>query len=385
MTNRNKFIYVPSLRMKQGELEGLRALRGDVADCILPLLIVPPLKERDSGSQEALFPPSEAIPDVGGILSKYWPRRPTFVDPRVLFKEYGMEKAVNWLPEIFNRARNLDVLAIPIASLADLEKIGISAFRDSLSENYGLKFGLRIQSGDMTDPNLNERAQSVLSSIGLIPAECAVFADFSDADLSDPLLVAPIIRSSLEQLQAFGQWQLIAFQGTHYPETNPAKPGQTISHPRNEWRAWNEAVKFDPSTAEHMVFGDFAADSAKMDFGGKGGRPIPIPHCRYTTDSHWLVVRGNKTGSTHEVMKDVFERILNSGEFSGPSFSAADLYIDDVARNNSESAGNASTWRQVNTTHHITRVVADIAKVRGIPITELPNSLTGAQLALLDA
>lgn len=382
MANRNKVIYVPSLRMKKGELEGLRTLRVDVADCILPLLIVPPLRERDSGSQEALFPPSEAIPDVGGILSKYWPRRPTFVDPRALFKEYGIEKAVNWLPELFKRARNLDVLAIPIASLVDLEKIGVSAFRDSLPRNYGLKFGLRIQSGDMTDPNLNERVQSVLSSMGLIPAECSVFADFTDADLSDHSLVAPIIRAALEQLQTFGQWMFVVFQGTHYPETNPAKPGQTISHPRNEWRAWSEAVKFDPSTAEQMVFGDFAADSAKIDFGGKGGRPIP--HCRYTTDTHWLVVRGGETGSTLKIMKDVFKRVLDSGEFSGSSFSEADAYIDDVARNNSESVGSASTWRQVNTAHHITRVVADMAKVRGIPITELPHSPTGAQLALLE-
>lgn len=383
MTNRNKVIYIPSLRMKQGELEGLRALKGDVADCILPLLIVPPLKERDSGSQEALFPPGEAIPNVGGILSKYWPRRSVFVDPRALFKECGMEKAINWLPEIFKRARNLSVFAIPIASLADLEKIDISAFRDSLSQNYRLKFGLRIQSGEMTDPNLNKRVQSILSSMDLIPAECAVFADFSDADISDPLLVAPIIRSSLEQLQAFGQWQLIVFQGTHYPEKNPADPGQTISCPRNEWLAWREAVKFDPSTAEHMVFGDFAADSAKMDFGGQGGRPIR--HCRYTTDSDWLVVRGNETGSTHEVMKDVFERIVDSGKFSGSSFSKADLYIYNAARNNSGDAGSASTWRQVNTTHHITKVVADIAKVRGIPITKIPNPSTGAQLTLLDA
>jgi hypothetical protein len=209
-----------------------------------------------------------------------------------------------------------------------------------------------------------------------------VFADFSDADLSDYSLVAPIIRSALEQLQTFGRWQLIAFQGTHYPEANPAKPGQTITHPRNEWRAWREAVRFDPTTAEQMVFGDFAADSAKMDFGDGGGRPIP--HCRYTTDSNWLVIRGDEIGSTHEVMKDVFQRVLDSGMFSGPSFSEADAYIDDVAGDRVESAGNATTWRQLNTTHHITRVVADIAKVRGIPITELPTAPTGAQLALVD-
>lgn len=383
MASLNKVIYVPSLRMKMGELEGLRALREDVQDCVLPLLIVPPLKERSSDSQILLFPASETIPDVGCVLSKYWARRSIFIDCRALFDEYDVEKAVTWLPDLFNRARNLDVLAIPTASLGALETIGVDAFRQSISESYKLKFGLRILSGDMTDPNLNDRVQALLSNMGLVPAECAVFADFSDADLSEHLLVAPIIRSALEQLQEFGQWQLVVFQGTHFPETNPAKnAGQTVSHPRNEWHAWREAVKFDPSTAEHMVFGDFAADCAKIAFGGKGGRPIP--HCRYTTESDWLVVRGKETGSMHEVMKDVFERILNSGVFSGPSFSEADRYINDVASNVLDNSGNATTWRQINTTHHITRVVADIAKVRGIPITELPISPNSVQLVLLN-
>lgn len=382
MGKRNKVIYVPSLRMKKGELEGLRALREDVVDCILPLLVIPPLKERESGSQEGLFAPGEAIPDVGGVLVRYWPRRSVFVDASPLFKEHTAERAVNWLPELFQRARNLDVLAVPVAVLTDLERVDISGFKASIAPSYSLKFGVRVQSGDMTDPNLNERVRSVLISLGLTASECAVFADFSDADLSDHFLVAPIIRSALEQIQTFGQWQLIAFQGTHYPEKNPAEPGQTISHPRNEWRAWREAVSFDPSTEEHMVFGDFAADSAKMDFGGKGGRPIP--HCRYTTDSHWLVIRGDETGSTNEVMKEVFGRVLKSGKFSGPQFSEADAYINDVACDNLDGAGNATTWRQVNTTHHITRVVADIAKVRGIRITELPSSPTGDQLLLVE-
>lgn len=382
MTSRSNVIYVPSLRLKKGELDGLRALRVDVADCIMPLLIVPPRKERASDSQEELFPPGEGIPDVGGILSKWWPRRPTFVDPSALFKEYGTEKAGQWLPGLFKRARNLDVIAIPVASLADLEKIGASAFRDALSESHRLKFGLRIQSGEMADLKVNERIQTVLSNIGVTAADCAVFADFTDAELADPSLVAPIIRSSLEHLQAFGRWQLIVFQGTHYPEKNPAAPGQTFTHPRNEWQAWKEAVQFDPSTAEHMPFGDFAADCARMDFGGHGARPIP--HCRYSTESHWLVVRGSDTGSTYDVMKDVFKRVIGSEQFSGPTFSEADAYIHAVACGNSDRAGNATTWRQLNTTHHITRVVADIAKVRGIPITELPSSPTGAQLTLVD-
>jgi len=382
MISRKRVIYVPALRMKKGELEGLRLLQDDVADCIAPLLIVPPAKERNTGSQEALFPAGNGVPDVGGVLLKYWLHRPVFVDARVLFKECDAQEAVNWLPDIYNRARRLGVFAIPVASLDMLEKLGTAAFKDSIPTAPGLKFGLRIQSGEMADSSLDGRVRRVLASLDVRASECAVFADFSDADLSVPSFVAPVIRGVLEQLQALAPWLLIVFLGTHYPETNPAKEaGQTVIHPRNEWHAWSEAVRFDPSTAQHMVFGDFAADSARIEFGGKGGRPIP--HCRYTAGANWLVVRGEDKGSTYEVMKGVFERIVANSEFSGPTFSQADAYIFDVARNNAPSAGNATIWRQVNTTHHITRVVADIATVRKIPIAKLPSMPAGAQQTLL--
>lgn len=383
MISRKRVIYVPALRMKKGELAGLRLLRVDVADCIAPLLVVPPAKDREASGQDALFPAGDGVPDVGGVLFKYWPHRPVFVDARVLFKECGAQEAVTWLPNLYSRARSLGVFAIPVASLDMLEQLGVTAFKDSIPTGTGLKFGLRIQSGEMADSSLNDRVRRVLTRLKVPASECTVFADFSDADLSVPSFVAPVIRGVLEQLQALAPWHLIVFLGTHYPETNPAKEaGQTIIHPRNEWHAWSQAVRFDPSTAQHMVFGDFAADSAKIEFGGKGGRPIQ--HCRYTTASSWLVVRGADNGSTYEVMKAVFERIVANGEFSGPTFSQADAYIFDVARNNAPSAGNATIWRQVNTTHHITRVVADIATVRKIPITNLPNAPAGAQQVLLN-
>ncbi len=382
MISRKNVIYVPVLRMKRGELDGLRLLRDDVSDCIAPLLIVPPANERHAESQSSLFPTGNGVPDVGGALMKYWQHRPVYVDPRVLFKECGVQESVNWLPELYSRAHSRGVHAIPVGSLDMLERLDAAAFKNSMPTDTSLKFGLRIQSGEMADPLLNERVRNALSNLGLVDSECTVFADFSDADLSEPSIVAPIIRGVLEQLQSFARWPAIVFLGTHYPDTNPAtKPGQTVLHPRNEWRAWSEAVRFDPSTAEYMVFGDFAADSAKINFGGKGGRPIP--HCRYTTESSWLVVRGDDTGPTRKVMKAVFQRIVDSGEFSGPTFSQADSYIFDVARSNVSSAGSPTTWRQVNTTHHITRVVADIAAVRKIPIRELPNEPSGSQEELL--
>lgn len=380
MPKRQRIIYSPALRMKQGELEGLRELRPDVAACILPRLIIPPASERESSSQEELFAHGEESPDVGAILNTYWPRRDVLIDITYLIKEHGFENLDDWLPTMFSRARSLDVAAIPCINLVDLEKIDPARFSQIIDRRADLKLGLCIMSGEMTDMGLRDRIQTALTSLGVTMEDCVVLADFSDADLSDPDLVAPIIQSALELLQEIGQWHRIIYQGTHYPEKNPAEPNETVSHPRNEWKAWKAAVKFDPSTAKHFAFGDYAADCAKIKFGGKGGRPIP--HVRYTTTTSWLVVRADDSGNQTSQMKNVCERIAANAEFSGATFSEADDRIYSIAHGNVKKTGSATTWRQWNTTHHITRVVVDIAKVRGVTITEKSNAPSGIQLEL---
>jgi hypothetical protein len=245
-----------------------------------------------------------------------------------------------------------------------------------------LKFAICVASGDMVRADFAADVKSALAGLGLEATDCAIIADFSDADFSDPDPVAPIIGGALEQLQMLGNWLHIIFQGTYYPESNPADPGQSTLCPRNEWLAWRQAVNFDPTTADHLIFGDYAADSSKMVFGGKGGRPIP--HYRYTTETSWLIERGKASGGYLEVMQDVCNRVVKSGHFAGSVFSHADRLIYRTAHG-LEGPGNATTWRQINTTHHVTRVVTDVAKVRGIFIQELAEErVPQEQMALLD-
>jgi hypothetical protein len=168
-----------------------------------------------------------------------------------------------------------------------------------------------------------------------------------------------------------GTWRQVIFQGTNYPDTNPAEPGGTHRVLRNEWSAWRKAVGFDPSTAEHMLFGDYAADCATMKFGGGGGRAIR--HYRYTTSDAWRVERGDDEGKDAVAMRAVCRRIVASGDFAGRSFSAADEFIFLTACGEA-GPGTSTRWRAVNTTHHITRVVADIGGVRGFVLRQRADS-----------
>lgn len=378
MSSSYKPLYCPALRMKAGELAGVNALAVDVAAHVLPRFIVPPPSERDS-TQPQLFVVDET-PDISGALSRHWRGRRALIDATYLIDEFGQERIGIWLPKMFERARRAAVEAVPMASLADLQRVDVSAFRAALNRADYLKFGICVSSGEMIGPEFVAGIETALLRLGVVPAECAVIADFHDADFSDPTLVAPVIRNALESLQYVGKWQHIAFQGTHFPERNPAADGSSELWPRNEWKGWRQAVKFDPSTADHMLFGDYAADCAKIVFGSAAA--AAIRHYRYATEGDWLIQRAPKSGSHKEAMQAVCKAIVGSGHFAGPGFSAADAYIHRTALGVA-GPGNSTTWRHINTTHHITRVVVDLAKVRGLAISKGRIPDVGTQMSLL--
>jgi hypothetical protein len=350
--------------MKQGELEGVRQLANDVADCIIPRFIVPPSSEREQ--EISLFEAFERTPDVSSFLAPVWARRPTLIDSTYILDEFDRSKSDSWMPRMFERARAKEVLAVPAALLSD---VGSSAnsFRSSIARDYQIKFGLIVPSDEMVRPELQTLIGVALASLDVLPQDCVVIADFGGADFSNPDIAAPIISAALEILQDVAPWRQIVFQGSNFPTKNPAKEGQAEFCPRNEWKAWCLAVRFDPTTARHMIFGDYAADCSKIEFG-KGG--MPIPHLRYTTSENWRVQRGLTAGADR--MGQVYAAIVESEDFAGAEFSTADGFIARAAETVDAPRGNGRVWRQLNTTHHITQVVDDIARVRGFQIRRTP-------------
>lgn len=358
-------LYVPALRMKAGELSGLRNLAPDVADRVLPRVVVPPLGERDQALEAQLFNLKDE-PNVADALAMHWQGRSVLVEATYLLPEFGREAVGRWLPRMIERTWRAGVPAIPLINSIDLTIDTRVAYQAACVPG-SVRLGVIIRAGDLVSRDGLLPLLDHLVAMGLSPDDCVIIADFAGSEFSQPKIVAPVIGYALEQLQELGQWRLVAFQGTNYPDRNPADPGDSCTVPRTEWMAWRQAVHFDPATADHMIFGDYVADCAKMAFTPGGARAIR--HYRYATSDAWLVYRGEDSGPDVAVMRDVCRRILDSGQFAGQTFSSADDYIFQTAYGHA-GPGNASTWRAVNTTHHITRVVADIGRVRGFALRQ---------------
>ena len=221
MARSNRLIYVPALRLKQGEYRDLQRLASDVADKIIPHPVVPPPRERDPEKHRRLTK-DEIVYGTGRRIADHWKVRDAFLDMRFLFKEFGEAECAKWLPRMFDVAREANAQPIPVVGLSDALGPRAAAFCLALATKGGTRAAIRIESGEI-DRELGGRLTAAVSALGVTPEECAILADFSDADFSDVLAVAGSAQGALEDLQGMGRWRHVIFQGTNYPEVNPAE------------------------------------------------------------------------------------------------------------------------------------------------------------------
>ncbi len=359
--------YCPVLRLKAGECDAMSLLASDVQARILPLFVLPPPSERDTELGRHLTS-AELVAVSARRLGRAWPLQPCLLDPKFLFEKLDAGSAPVWLPELFRLARSHSANPWLVADLSDIERFMRNGAAALLSGSRA-PFALRLRPGDIEDDSLSTRVQRVLLSLVRKPSESLLVLDFGNTDFSDAGVVAEVMVATLQRVMSVGIWAHVIWQATSYPESNPAPAGDMITLPRGDWIAYRQAWALDPAVKQNLMFGDFAADSAKFSFATSKGI-IAIAHFRYSTPDKWLVSRGAKDGKLADEMPKVASRITSSGMFAGRAFSRGDQYISNVARG--IGTGQARNWRCANTVHHLTRVSADVGALAGYAIDKVP-------------
>ena len=360
--------YHPTLRLKQGEYVAASRIAPGIQKYVRPRFVICPPKERDPEKGEPLTP-DEIAHLSGERMGKYWPMRSAFVDPQFVAPALGD----SGLETLFRIARGRNPNLIPVATVNDLFNPVYSTFLRSTSP----RLGVYVPYSEVEPENLLEG----LRAIGSSPQDTVVFVDFTGTDLT-PEIAAGSVAGILDYVNECAVWARIVFQGSAFPAKNPVDAGADKLVPRDEWKTFSAALRECSVQRDVIAYGDFGADCGEMTFSTSGGG-IPIRYLRYTTPDHTLVVRGSKDGQDREVMKEVFQRILDSDHFAGQHFSYADDRIWRGAKG-LDGCGNASMWREWNTAHHITRVVRDLGAMEGIQFSDGRVSKLSQQINWLE-
>ena len=341
--------YVPILKSKQGEFDGLREMDDALAQGMTPLFEILP----------EMFKVTKTRPDaktieknIVGTFRKGWGHAsPIFLDGKHLPLSFRKR-----LPAIARAIVDDGGAVIPVTGPE--RKTNYQTVAREIMRNTSGEICFRVPLVDgMSIDALNNDLDLLCSYHGVRPSEAHLILDLGSIDSLIPFM-AQALTMTANSIAWLADWKTYTVAGTGYPKTLSIPPGHNGLLKRKEWLLWKQLAQ-EESATRIPDFGDytisspelFEFDPRKMKLGAK---------IRYTTDDDWLVIKGRQLkgngGQFHRLAKQLVER----KEYCGPKFSAGDQYILDCA-NHLQGPGNSAVWVRVGVNHHLTFVVRQLA------------------------
>jgi len=161
-----------------------------------------------------------------------------------------------------------------------------------------------------------------------------------------------LLGDAIRELAEIDAWRTIISASGAFPADLSGLQPWTMGEP-----ARYDAALFDHLRQRRRIpriptYGDYAV---AHPFLPTGPAFPPAPSLRYTVADKWLTLKGRRNDPRgHDQFYDICDMVAGHPEFVGVALGLADARI---AASRQEGPGNASTWREIGTTHHLDYVV----------------------------
>lgn len=352
--------YVPLLWGRMGELAALREATTDVRDGLTPLIELPPVAwDWEAGAPTKTI--SDHIASVTTRVAASWSSSPFFMDAQWL-PDAGSPGISSPIEHACGRLRASGMDPVPVSGPSrslDYQRAAAVVVADRPATGACL----RVEPGDF--PDLAALGSGLLRAAGVLelpPPALDLLIDLRELPVG---LIGPMglaIRTILESVPHVQDWRSVSVAGCGFPQNLSGVAADSVEIvPRSEWTLWN-------SLRSHRV----PRLPAFADYGiGHPEPPAEIDprimrmsaNLRYTSDNEWVVLKGRNTRAHgYEQFRDLCREMRRRAEFRGADFSWGDDFIEQCAVGTG-SVGNATTWRQVGTSHHLAHVVDQLANL----------------------
>lgn len=349
--------YVPILRCKAGELAALETLRGPVKAAITPMLELPNIPWDFVAEQPSKTTDDYVRPMADKITRSWASDERFFVDLSALDSAGRMSDGGHPLTYLTSALEANGLNPIPVIGLDQP-----SAYQEAVrlaAQKRGVCLRLRTGTMDYTEA---AGIEAFIEALGASPETTDLVVDFEDVKPDGVNGLVFTQAGVLGLLPCLERWRTLTVAASAFPlDLRDIKPDSSVKIARAEWQAWcrhasNQSLKRIPA------FGDYGI--AHPDYVEIDPRLVKMSAAlRYTLDDTWLVAKGrNVRDYAFDQVHEICRSIVRLPEFKGAGFSWGDEFIQRCA-DDQTGPGNATTWRQAGTSHHLTLVTQQVASV----------------------
>lgn len=227
-------------------------------------------------------------------------------------------------------------------------------------EQDGRGLALRCSLDEFADPSFDASVRRRLESFGQHAADVDLLVDLADSNLEPAEDLADLLISCLESAVIAGEARSLVLLGTGFPRSMAEVKKGVQSIPRKEWKLYKALSAKLPPGVRRPTFGDYAISSPELVTGDMR-RLNPAATVRVAVEDAWMIAKGGASRGNKAQFKTLCGQIMAKSPLA-EGLSAGGDYIRLCADGNA-STGNQTTWRWVGTNHHLTTVLADLAKL----------------------
>jgi hypothetical protein len=352
--------YVPILKGKAGEYSALKDLTVPVKAAMTPLVEIPNIpwdyvNDRPSKTVD------EFLEKFGEKLVQNWGTDVIWIDLPDSLQGEKMKDGSHPLVHIFTGTRNKQIKTVPVVDLKrptvylDAVKIICKEDRRGIC--------LRLYPEDLNDADLGSTLESFLSELGVSSSEVDLILDFKDILPNQESTIYLAVKEGIESLPKIEEWRTFVLAASSFPKDLSEFGRDTVSRtPRIEWLVWQQLFKNRSQFKRLPIFGDYSISHPEMVEVDPRIMTMSA-NMRYTSDEEWIIIKGQGVKiKGYGQFTDLCKELLKMPEYKGKTFSKGDEYVSDCG-SGKEGSGNATTWRWIGLTHHLTFVVDQLSNL----------------------
>ncbi|MBL7719458.1 MAG: beta family protein [Flavipsychrobacter sp.] len=358
-------LYYPILKGKKGEFAALKECPQPIKESMIPLIELLDYTPTQL-SEEQLAKRKKPVRTYDDHLSSEikqiiaaWQESgmPIFIDTHLVPIE--LLAGTGRIALIFESLYDAGIMAIPVIHTSYDPRI--SNEYKSIIDEYQTGFCLRLNTNDTEDEEIADVIEHLLNRYQQLPGQIDLLIDNRYVTEDIIARTARLLATTINDLPHLAEWRSLVLASAAFPvDLSNHKPDSTTRIPRSDWALWQKLLS---KSLERMPnFGDYAIAHPEIrDIGNV--IPNMSASLRYTADKEFIIVKGrgvkhNGFGQTHALS----QKIVSLPEYSGEHFSPGDNWIKRCALNRT-TPGNSTTWRQAATSHHLHKVIEQLASL----------------------